>query len=111
MRPHPFIALAAWIGFWFANGAVASPGSETSLAWGLAIGLLPQLLLGLFAARWWVALAPIALGLWVSIWAKNHPTSGLSEVSGLPFLLGIVAAVVVLVGVLASRAVRRPDHA
>jgi hypothetical protein len=111
MKPHPFIAVAAWIAFWTVHQAGQEPGHDTSALAGLVLLVFPQFFLGLIAGRWWVAALPLSLGVWFTIWAVNHPTSGLSEISNVPVLLGLAAAVIVLAGVACSLPIRRSDTA
>ena len=107
MKPHPFIALAGWIAFWVVHQALQEPRHETPATMGLILLVLPQILLGFVARRWWVAGVPLAVGAWFTIWAVNHPTGGLSEIANVPVLLGVVAAMVVCAGVVLSRLLAR----
>ena len=110
MKPHPFLALAVWAAFWVVYLAPQESGDETTGAAAVALIVIPQLLLGVFGGRWWIALVPLAIGVWFTVWASNHPSSGLSEISGVPLLFGMFASATVVGGVAFARLVQRSDR-
>jgi hypothetical protein len=61
--------------------------------------VLGSLLLGLIVGRWWVALAPLAFGIWIAA------TSDVDEVP--PWFLGLGIAVIEGIAVLAGVYLRR----